>query len=370
MNDVLQSKFDEVMAREGITVSTFIGGSGFQAFFRRLSDGLNQRDTMTMFYNADSPVKPGTLLVINGENFLTLNKETIENCVYKKSAVIRCNGEISTDNATVIGLPFYGEGVTSAYPDLNKLLSVIGGKTSIITEDCNLARRIAINDRYNAWGRTWKVQNVFYVGSIATIEVEVQADTEIEYTYGIELKDIEPSGYSVGDSVSLDAYGTINGLITDVTFTYTSSNTDVATIDNNGVISFVGVGSVSFTVAWQKQGITRTTTETTITEEASDSVTLEVSAMDSVYVGLFDGECTATIRRNGEEVHDIPFTAEVVDCDFANKITVTANQDTGKIIAHVASEAFNLANKTFTLLVKVSEYGLQEVQTVSIKNLL
>lgn len=56
MYNVLQNNFENTIAREGITISTYISNQEFQAFFRRLNDGLNQRDTMTMFYPVGSPV--------------------------------------------------------------------------------------------------------------------------------------------------------------------------------------------------------------------------------------------------------------------------------------------------------------------------
>ena len=373
MYNVLQNKFDETIKREGIKAHTFIGNKEFNCFFRRLSDGLNQRDTMTMFYPVGSPVCQGTIITIQDENFICLNCETIENTVYYKSAVIKCNGTISTQDADVIGLPFYGSGVNSAFPSsggtTTKYISFVSGQNEIITEDCELARKLEINDKFNAWGRTWKIENIFRIDGIITLNIEVQADAPIEYEYGIRFTDILSSGYEIGDTVSLDAVPTINGSDTDGTLTYTSHNTDVATIDENGNIEFIGVGSVSFTIAWSEHGITETTTETSIEAEQSDTVTLSVSAMEEIYVGMFDGECTATIRRNGDIVHDIAFTAEATDCNFADKIGITVNQQTGEITASVSDRYMNLINKTFTLLVSVPDYGLTVSQTVTLKGL-
>lgn len=373
MKNVLQNKFDETLSREGIRITTYITNEGFQAFFRRLSDGLNQRDTMTMYYPVGSPVHAGSIITLNDEQFILLNQETIENTVYYKSSVIRCNGTISTNDADVIGLPFYGAGANSTFPSSGgttvKYISVISGQTEIITEDCELARKLEINDKFNAWGRTWKIQNIFYIDGITTLSVDVQTDEVINYEYDIRFNDIDPSGYQIGDVVSLDASATVNGNATEGTLIFTSSNTDVATIDTNGTIAFVGAGSVSFTIAWLEHDISKETTETTIEEVASDIITLDVSAMEEIYIGLFDGECTATIKRNGEIVHDIAFTAEAQNCDFADKITITTDQETGDIVAHVPDNAFNLKDKTFTLVVRVPDYDLSKSQTVKINSL-
>ena len=369
MYSVLQNKFDETIKREGIAVSTYITNKSFTCFFRKLSDGLNQRSTMTMFYSKDAPMKAGTIVTVNGDQYIVLNCETIENTVYRKSSVIKCNGSISTQDADVMNLPFYSSGASSVSPASTQYTAVIGGQAELITEDCTLSRKLEINDKFNAWGRTWQIQNIMYIDGIVTLNVEVQADTPITYTYDISFTDIDASGYTVGDTVSLNAAPTINGNSTEGTLTYTSSDTDVATIDENGDIEFIADGSVYFTITWTEQNIIKTTTETTIETAQEDVVTLSVSAMEEIYVGLFDGECTATIKRNGETVHDIAFTAEATNCDFADKITITTNQATGEITASVSDKNYNLVNKTFTLLVSVPDYNLTDSQTVKLTGL-
>ena len=111
------------------------------------------------------------------------------------------------------------------------------------------------------------------------------------------------SGYSIGDMIELDAHATINGHNTDVPLTYTSSNISVATVDANGIISIVGAGSFYITINCESYGVTETTTESTVVEEVEEVVTLSVSQMGEAYLG-FDSDCTATIQRNGETVHD------------------------------------------------------------------
>ena len=371
MYNVLNDTFNQTIQREGITVSTFIGHNEFQCFFRRLSDGTNQTDTMTMFYSKDTPVQAGTIIIVNGENFICLNCETIENTVYKKSAVRRCNGTISTQDTEVIGMPFYGTGISGAFPSSGgtsvKYMSMINGETEIITEDCELSRKLEINDRFNSWGRTWSIENIFYINGIVTIYAKVQADTDITFAYNIQFNDINASGYHIGDSVSLDAYPTINGHITDGYLTYTSNNTDVATIDENGNIEFIGSGSVSFLVEWLEHEISVTTTETTIEEaETAETVTLEVPRIGETYIGLSD-DCAALIKRNNQVVHDIAFTATVTNCDFANRIRIDTNQATGTITIYVDDKDYNIVNKSFTLSVNVPEYGLTDEQVIVIR---
>lgn len=364
MQDTLKNVFDETMQREAITATAFSSGISFDCFFRRLSDGLNQRSTMTMFYSFGSPIHAGSIVEINGKNYICLNCETVENQVYKKSAVVECNGTISTQNANVMNLPFYGASAESGFPVGNQMLNIISGKAELITEDCSASRQLEINDKFNCWGRTWLLKNIFVVNGIVTLNVEVTADTDITFEHGITFVDINASGYSIGDTIALNAYGTINGHSTDVPLTYTSSDTSVATVDANGVITIVGAGSVYITINCEAYGVSEMTTETTVIEEVEEVVTLSVSQMGEAYLG-FDSDCTATIQRNGETVHDISFTASV-ECSFSNKLTVTTNQSNGLIRVSVPDNNYNLVGKTFDLVVSLPDYNITDRQTVKI----
>lgn len=364
MQDTLKNVFDETMQREGITATAFSSGLTFPCFFRRLSDGLNQRSTMTMFYAFGSPIHAGSIVEINGKNYICLNCETVENQVYKKSAVVECNGTISTQNANVMNLPFYGAGAESAFPSGNNMISIIDGKAQLITEDCSASRQLEINDKFNCWGRTWLIKNIFVVNGIVTLNVEVTADSEIVYEHGITFNDINASGYSIGDTIRLDASATLNGQNTDAPLTYTSSNIEVATVDSNGIISIVGAGSFFVTIVCESYGVSETTTETTVDEEVQEVVTLSVSKMGEAYLG-FDSECTATIQKNGETVHDITFTANV-ESSFSSKLKVTINQNNGLIKVEVPDSDYSLVGKSFDLVVSVPDYGLTNRQTVKI----
>jgi len=364
MQDTLKNVFDETMQREAITATAFSSGLTFPCFFRRLSDGLNQRSTMTMFYAFGSPIHAGSIVEINGKDYICLNCETVENSVYKKSAVVECNGTISTENTNVMDLPFYGAGAESAFPSGNNMISIIDGKAELITEDCSESRKLEINDKFSAWGRTWLIKNIFVINGIVTVNVEVTADSEIVYEHGITFNDINTSGYSIGDTIRLGAYATLNGQNTDAPLTYTSSNIEVATVDSNGIISIVGAGSFFVTIVCESYGVSETTTETTVVEEVQEVVTLSVSKMGEAYLG-FDSECTATIQKNGETVHDITFTA-IVESSFSSKLKVTISQNNGLIKVEVPDSDYSLVGKSFDLVVSVPDYGLTNRQTVKI----
>lgn len=95
---------------------------------------------------------------------------------------------------------------------------------------------------------------------------------------GIEVKKIsfKKSNYQVGlnSTISLSSYVTYNPSNTTYkSLTYTSSNTNVATVDNNGLVRGVGVGSATITATTKQGGVSANTT-ISVKEIAATSVAL------------------------------------------------------------------------------------------------
>ena len=161
--NILNDIFRQSMQCEHKTITVQETGEQFKCFFRKSNDNINRRDTMTMFYDVDAPVEVGALLLYGGNTYLTLNKETAENDVYFKSAIIRTNGAINTHSLSVIGLPFYGDNVNNATSTNTTNISLIDGNIEVMTEDNEESRALKVDDLFNEWGRTWKITNLFYI---------------------------------------------------------------------------------------------------------------------------------------------------------------------------------------------------------------
>ena len=134
--------FDETMRREGKRAALLFGGEEFTCFFRRNNDNQNTKDTMIMYYRADAPVYTGNLISFDRFSYLVLNKETAENDVYYKSAVIRCNGTINTHSLSAVGLPIFGATVNNAKAEQTTHYSLIDGN---IARDFPIPARAVIH---------------------------------------------------------------------------------------------------------------------------------------------------------------------------------------------------------------------------------
>lgn len=365
--DILQDIFDFTMRNEGKTATIRGSGNSFKCFFRRNSDGTNMRDTMVVYYPVSAPVVPGLLLIVGGKSFLTLNKETTENEVYYKSAVERCNGTLTTNDFAVNDLPIFGDTVNNSTSTESTYFNLIDGNVELLTEDCELSRALSIDQTFNEWGRTWKITNLFYIDGICHIVAEVAADQSVNHDYSLTLSGFDTLSFVPGEVYAIYATAYIDGKQDDTaTIKYTSSDDEVATIDDEGTITFLSPGDVMFYAYWEEQGFAENTAIITCASPSA-GYELYVQSCSFVYYG-FEETLQYYVAFNGVKVDNIPITFTIENVEVAahaNKITVTDNGDTITVLAN----SLYHEGHTFDLVGRNEEYGLENRQTIMVKSL-
>lgn len=368
MYNPLDSIFSQTLRRESKTVTATDSGETFQCFFRKNSDTTETRDTMIMYYPVSAPVAVGTLLTFSGNYYLTLNKETAENEVYYKSAVIRTNGTISTQSLSCIGLPIYADDANNTTVTQGTYLTIIDGNIEVLAPDNDLSRALEVNDIFNEYGRTWEVSNIYYVDGIAHIMLEVTADTEISYEYELELGELSSYNVAPGDTDTLTATATCNGTTMSAALIYDSSDEDVATIDESGNIEYLADGEVYFIVTWADGGISSTTAAVTVLSEASgDEAAIYVTPIDTTYYG-FEDVLTYYVTVGGVKVDaEVTFSIEnsTASTTLTKKITVTDNGD-GTVT--LMTDSSQLIGNSFDLVAYCEEYDIENRQTIAIRS--
>lgn len=372
--NILNDIFRQSMQREHKTITVQETGEQFKCFFRKSNDNINRRDTMTMFYDVDAPVEVGALLLYGGNTYLTLNKETAENDVYFKSAIIRTNGAINTHSLSVIGLPFYGDNVNNATSTNTTNISLIDGNIEVMTEDNEESRALKVDDLFNEWGRTWKISNLFYIDGICHIVLEVNANVTPKYNYNLILSTLASYNVVPEDTASISATAYCNEIeMTKATIIYSSSNTEVATIDSSGNISYLADGEVYFTATWQEQNISQSTgTVTVANAPADDSVSIYVERLEEICYD-FPETLHYYAIRGGVRDDTIPVSFKIENINVTNnyntylkKITITDNGD-NTIELSVSGSV--MRSKTFDLVAYNEEYEVENRQNIKVVSL-
>lgn len=296
----LETIFQATMEREGRTVTAYTSGDQFQAFMRKNDDGNNYEDRITLFYSINAPIIQGSLVSYGNKIYILVNRETEENHCYYKSSALACNGMITLNDGSVIGIPCYGSSMKGGLVEQNNVVSMIDGDMEFITESNSLSRKIKIGNRFNEFGRTWKIDNIYYKDGVLHMIAEVYADEKPKKNLKIFIDGLTQERYNIGDTVQLTATPYVYNAITTGTFTWESTDSNVATIDNEGNVTFVVNGAVAFQVYWVEEDFIETTNVVGVGKSILYTATI-------VGANFFRMEYTRTLTaivtdKNGTEV--------------------------------------------------------------------
>lgn len=350
MYNPLETVFESTMERESKTVTAYTSGSEFKAFMRRNDDGNNFEDRITLYYPTTAPVIQGSIVAYGKKLYILVNRETEENDCYYKSSGLACNGIISLNDGMVVGVPCYAYNMNGSVVEENQIISVIDGNMEFITESNSLSRQIKIGDKFNEFGRTFEVNNIYYKDGILHLVTEVTTDEKPVNYYNIIIDGLSDGKiYNVGDSVQLTATLYINNTFTTGTVTWESTNTSVATIDRNGLVSFIGNGTVAFKAYWVEKDTQNTTN--TIRVGVTEVFTVSISGRTTITVG-FNRTYTATlIDSSGNEQagtwewsYEFAYPDTVTFTPNENKLTVKVEETDdvyGEIMTIIAHETIH-----------------------------
>ncbi len=325
----LETIFDATMEREGRNITAYTSGSEFQVFMRRNDDGNNYEDRITLYYYTNAPVVQGSLISYGNKIYILVNRETEENHCYYKSGALACNGMITLNNREVIGIPCYADSMKDSLVERNNAISLVDGNMEFITESNSLSRQIQIDDTFNEFGRTYKVDNIYYKDGILHIISEVTTNQIPVEHLAVIIDGLTEGSYMAGDAVQLSAALYINNVITNGTVTWESTDTGVAVIDGTGKVTFLSDGSVAFRAYWIEKD----------TFETSNIVTAGNPDVSYTYKIIGKPELTCGMRRKytikitdnaGNESDNAAFTWNVVS-DFEVEQIINGNQITLRV---------------------------------------
>jgi hypothetical protein len=261
--------------------------------------------------------------------------------------------------------------------ETGKYMTLPASKIVVTLQENQETLQIDVGQRFVKMGNGWRVEAIDRTekgllklwckqdqinDSVDDIENEI-ADAK-KYVYAVDIINSDTS-ISVGDTLQLNVSVTLNGqTVTDKTVIYTSSDLDIATVDANGFVTGVDVGSVTITAQLAE------------TPDVKDIITLSVeqSTQDN-YVLTIIGESeikrtqtktwTAVLTNNGQQVTMKPATWSV---------TTTAGGITNLVsIVSQTSESCTLkANETgyVKLICTLNDGSLSAEMEIRVKGLI
>lgn len=349
----------------------------FNVVFRKNNDGLEDRDSSIIYYEIDAPVEIGTLLQYKGKYYIVLNKETAENDVYYKSAIQQTDGILNLNTGTVTGLRIICLKTTSISSASDGTMILLSGNLELILEDNSDSKRLTIGGTFNEYGGTYKIKNIMSKNGICHLYCERTADEQPTINYRLVLGAYNkayqiPSSPESGIGVTkLETTAYMNDqIVFNPTIEWLSSNNDVATIAQDGTVTFIKAGIVKFTARWTEHDVEVTTDEITVTESEPEvnPWTLSITSRYSKMYTNKDIVFTFVTKNDGVKEHLDGLQYEITsDYSFTfvtEKFDTTANTLTLKTTDNGA------IGKKFTLRVYHTAKKLEATKDVTVESLI
>lgn len=369
-DNVLQNVYNFTMDNESNSATLHYGGNEIKCFFRRNNDATNNRDTMILYHSPFEKVKAGSLIDFRGKTFLALNDETAENNVYFKNAVVQTNGMITTFSLTAEDIPVWADDANNETLANGEMIRLIDGTLRLLTEDCEQSRKIQIGDKFNEFGRSWSISNIYFKDGLAHILAEIIEDDNPEFNYRIEFVDFETTAKPNTEVQLVCRCFRNDKLIENPTLTYESSDNSRATIDENGKISYSeNLGTVYFTVHWN--GYSQNTETVTIEEEPTeDVITIYMQELSEEFYALdIPYQLEIYPLRNGVKDLSISLRVFVENLKPENEANLKyiKIEDKTNGIYEVSASNSKLNKSTFDLVAKSDEYNVEARQSIYVK---
>ena len=358
MYSPLESVFEETMKREGQILKTYYNDTEFRAFFRIRNDNENQRETIIIYYDISAPVHSGTLVMIGKEVFLALNKETVENDVYYKSTMIKCNGIFNDNDGSVSNVPFYSDNVKSSLEVGNNVITMLNGNVELLTEESTISKNVKLGQTFNEFGRTFKVTNLYMIDGITHIIGEVYSDIKPNFVYSIVINNIPNTNIKPNETVQLSAIPCVNGSeTTGATFNWISGDNSIATVDNTGKVTSLSEGTVKISATWIEKDVSEFVYITVANEDVPPVQTYKysISGNTNLKYSYKRTYALSVIDDDWNTVNNIVFRwnivsdFEVFQESYDNKISLRVNDE-------------NLIGSSFMLQAIVDEEVKAEVK--------
>ena len=275
-----KKQFDYTMNRERIIVTDYFDSNiTYEVFFRRNNRGTNPDGKLKLYYAKETPIQIGTIFVLKGERYIVTSKDGIESDIFFTSMAVRCDVTfVVKSNGEYKDIPFIvaSDKMTVRY---GNIFNIVSGSVVMYTQDNDIARNMAINNEYYAFGGYYKIGGNFFNNGLAYFYLERQQMPQDNYaiTYnGVTSFDIKDS-----TTYQLSYTVTNNGnVVENPTIHYSSSDETIATVDSNGLMTMLKEGTVDITATYSTASVTTTMT---ITNSSTPSVDYTMEIYSSVY---------------------------------------------------------------------------------------
>lgn len=333
-----QRQFNATMKRECITVSDYYDRTKtYDVFFRRSRRGSNPNGKVRIYFSQDTPIDIGTTFVLKDDTYVVTSRDGDESDIFYTSMAVKCDTSFtvfSNAEKRYVSIPFVTLSDKFTLSS-NSTISMVSGAVVIYTGDNIYSREVEINENYYNYGGYYKVRNTFYNNGLAYVYMTREAMPEDRYT--LSYNGVTSLNMADATTYQLSYTAIKNDVVVDSpALTYVSSDTSIATVDGNGLMTLLKEGNVTITATWTDGN--NTTCETTIAisnsgvEPEPPTITTKIYTLDDyIFIGDSYKKLTVKFYNGGTEITDTTI-ADLTRDDFVwtcsiDGVDVTNNKD-------------------------------------------
>lgn len=244
-----QRQFDAVLKREGITVRDYFDDTEYLVFFRKNNRGTTPQGKVRIFYPQNCGIKLGTAFTLKNDTYIVISQDAQESDIYYTSIAVKCDTSFTIEtNEGWITLPFVTEsdkyGVSSG-----SVFTMIDGSVICYTSLNKYSKDIAVNDIFYNYGGRYSVANYFCNNNIHYFYMKRELNTDASYSLVYEGDTVFDISTTPTYQLSFIALNNMSA-VDNPKLKYVSSDETIATVDENGLVTFLAEGTVSITASW------------------------------------------------------------------------------------------------------------------------
>ena len=321
-----------------------------------------------IFNNFDYEVSVGDIFYFDDKQWLCI--DTGKTLYSRSCTVAKCHdtlkfykSEISTN---IVEIPYFvldNIALTRMGYDDSRYMTLPYSRMLVMIANNEINREVSRDDVYKLKGydnyEVVDINRIRFDGLII-LELEYSQKTQEEYIYELTILNGESIQISEIQELTIIAQLKVNNVVVDnPSLLFFSSDEEIATIDNNGVVTVIDTGIVTFMVSLTSDSSVSSNIEVEIVEEEIDNITYEIIGVSDIYYG-YSEQYVAKKFNNGVLVPDAEFTFSILgdapasvytlEVDSDTECTITANQVTYNIILRAAdNENGEFVEKNITL---------------------
>jgi uncharacterized protein YxjI len=332
------------------------------------------------------PLHTGDFIDFRDERYL-ITSEIDHNGQSNRSRIRKCNYNIAFNwNGNVKWFDAIVEGKSFSV-DRGSVISFPDGKIQVYLQDNSDTRTITLSQRFYNTHQPFKVEGIDRTVNgiiilscilvfISTSDDDVEnniADRwkyEVAHTYALTIDNGTTANVLINDIVQLNVTATDNGIpIANPAITFTSSDPNVVSVDNEGKVMGIEVGQATITSKLTYYPAVQDTIQITTVETLTHTYTITITGNPTIKVGQ-SASYVSQIYDNGTEVFDQTVQWSLRNQDNSTPIMGSVTASTGNSATVTAGNSSSYYNKYIVLTaVLTSDPTITIEKTIQLKSL-